>query len=504
MNINRKELSKFVGFIGAALLIAGLVRNMIQGIWGWFNLTLLIAGAVLFIASIVLNFGTIITFFSGRSGKLGANTAFLSISVIAILGIANFVGFRHHKRFDLTTEGLYTLSDQTKKILTGLQKDIKVIKFDVQNDSRLKDQLDEFRYVSNRISYEYVDLQANPGMAKTYNVRSPEIIMTAGERVERLQSTGEQDLVNAILKLTREKSKIICFVEGHGEKAMAGMDPEGYGTVEKALKNENYDTKSINLVSSDQVPSECSVVVIGGPTKGYFPQEEAMIGKYLDEGGKTFLMIDPDTDPGFGDVLKNWHIEVGNDRVIDVSGVGRFFGTGPAVPLVANYASHPITKTMTRVGTFYPLARSVKSAASPGGEVSTTDLIKTSEASWAETDLKSPEVKYDGGKDVKGPISLGVAASKKVGDKEGRLVVIGDSDFPTNNYLRPAGNGDFFLNTVNWLAQDEDLISIRPKSATSRNVSMTESQSRLFFWMAVLFMPLAVISSGAYVWWKRR
>jgi ABC-type uncharacterized transport system involved in gliding motility auxiliary subunit len=414
------------------------------------------------------------------------------------------MGYRYHKRFDLTSEGTHTLSDQTKKILSGLQKDIKVIKFDVRNDQGLQDQLAEFRYISNRISYEFVDLQANPGMAKAYNVRGAEIIMTAGERVERLQSTSEQDLVNAILKLTRDKGKIICFVEGHGEKAMAGMDPEGYGAVEKALKNENYETKSINLVTSNQVPSECSVVIVGGPTKTFFPQEVAMIGKYLDEGGKTFLMIDPDTDPGFGDVLKTWHIEVGNDRVIDVSGVGRIFGTGPAVPLVASYASHPITKTMARVGTFYPLARSVKSVQSPGGDVSTTDLIKTSDASWAETDLKSTEVKFDSGKDARGPISLGVAATKKVGDKEARFVVIGDSDFPANNYVGRAGNGDLFLNTLNWLAQDEDLISIRPKSPTNRNVTLTESQSRFFFWLAVLLMPLAVIGSGAYVWWKRR
>jgi ABC-type uncharacterized transport system involved in gliding motility auxiliary subunit len=508
MNINRQEISRFAGFIGAAMMIAGYVRHTIQGIWGWFNLSLLIVGAVLFLASIVLNFGSIAAFFRGRSGRLGTNTAVMSIAVIAILGILNFVGFRHHKRFDLTSEKLYTLSDQTRKILTGLQKDVKVIKFDKQNDQRLRDQMSEFRYAGKRISYEFVDYQVNPGLAQQYKIGPREVpvtIVVSGDRVERLQSTDEQSLANAILKVTRDKVKTICFVEGHGEKPITGTEPEGYGAVEKGMKGENYETKSVNLVSSNQVPSECSVLVIAGPTKAFFPQEVAMVGKYLDEGGKAFLMVDPDTDPGLGDIFKAWNIDLGNNTVIDVSGVGRLFGTGPAVPLVATYGSHPITKDLGRTtATFFPLARSVKTGQSARGEISSADILKTSDASWAETELKGNEAKFDEGKDNKGPITLGVAESKKVGDKEARLVVVGDSDFASNNYVGLAGNGNLFLNTINWLAQDEDLISIRPKSATNRSVIMTDGQSKFFFWLTFALMPLAVIGTGIYVWWKRR
>jgi ABC-type uncharacterized transport system involved in gliding motility auxiliary subunit len=367
----------------------------------------------------------------------------------------------------------------------------------------------EYRYASNRISYESIDPQQKPEIANEYKARLSSLqmgdtVVAAGDRIERLTATDEQSLTNAIMKVTRDQLKTICFIEGHGEKDLAGMDAEGYGSVDKKLKNENYQTKSVNLVSSNQVPSECSVLVAAGPKKTLFPQEAAMIGKYLDEGGKVMLMIDPDTDPGLGDVLKAWNITVGADTVIDVSGVGRLFGTGPAVPLVGNYGSHPITKDMTRTATFFPLARSVKPGESARGEILFTELLKTSDASWAETDLKGNEAKFDEGKDSKGPVSLGIAANKKIGEKEARMVVIGDSDFATNNYERLAGNGDLFLNTANWLAQDEDLISIRPKSTTNRSVTMTESQQRWFFWLTVLLMPLAVIGAGAYVWWKRR
>jgi ABC-type uncharacterized transport system involved in gliding motility auxiliary subunit len=495
------------------LLVSGLVRYSVQDLWDWRNKSLVIAGAVLLIGGLVLNAAGVKAFFTGRSGKLGTNTAVLVIAVIGILGIVNFLGYRHHKRFDLTAEGLYSLSDQTRKIVANLPKDVKVIKFDKREDPTLRDLMAEYKGAGRRISYEFVDPESKPEIAKQYKVTAfGETIVAAGDRQEKLESgkTGEQDITNAILKVTREKLKTICFTEGHGEKAMSGTEADGYGAVEKGLKNENYETKSINLISSNQVPAECAVLVVAGPKKALFPQEAAMVGKYLDEGGKAFLMLDPETDlshpvadPGFGDVLKAWGIQLGNDTVIDTSGVGRLFGMGAAAPLVGNYGSHAITKDMTRTATFFPFVRSVKSGEAASG-VSATELLKTTGNSYAVSELKGTEVKIDESKDKKGPISLGVAASKRVGDKEARLVVIGDSDFAANGYVGRSANGDLFLNAVNWLAQEEDLIAIRPKSTTSRSVTMSESQQRIFFWFAVALLPLLVMGTGTYVWWKRR
>ncbi|MBO0801005.1 MAG: GldG family protein, partial [Blastocatellia bacterium] len=452
--------------------------------------SLVIAGGVLLLASVVLNFKSIVQFFSGRTGKLGANTALLSIAVLTILVVLNFLGYRHHKRFDLTSEHLYTLSDQSKKILGGLQKDVKVIKFDKADDQNLSDTMNEFKYVTKHISYERIDPQQKPDLAQKYKVHDfGETVVISGDRNEKPQNTGEQDLINAILKVTRDKLKTICSVEGHGEKSLSGRDAHGLGLVEGGMKNENYQTKTVNL-TTNEVPSECSVLILAGPKQPLFPQETAAIGKYLDEGGKVLAMIDPDTDPGLSDILKAWNISLGNNLVVDNSAIGRMLSSGGAAPLAVEYGDHPITKDMARAFTVFPLARPVKSGGSTGGDVTTTELMKTSSESTAGS--------------AKGPISLGVAASKKLGEKEARLVVVGDSDFATNGYVRQGGNANLFLNTVNWLAQDEDLISIRPKSATNRSVNMTQSQQNTFFWLSVVFMPLAVIGSGAYIWWKRR
>jgi ABC-type uncharacterized transport system involved in gliding motility auxiliary subunit len=503
-NINRDEIVKTAGYLGAGLLVAGYIRYSVQEVMGTLNGSIIIAGAVLLLASLAYNFRTILAYSRTRSGRLGANTGVLTIAFVAILALINFLGYRHHKRIDLTTEKLYSLSDQSKKIAAGLQKDVKVVKFDKSDDQELKDLMQEYRNFGSHITYERIDPQTKPEIAKQYGVgHMGEVVIACGNHTQRPADSGEQTITNAIIKVTRDTVKTVCFVEGHGERSLSSNDREGYEAADKFLKDETYETRKINLVSSNQVPADCSVLVIAGPKKGYLPEEAAMVGKYLDGGGKALFLLDPDTEPNLNDVLASWNVEVGNDIVIDTSGVGRLTGS-PAIPLVTKYGSHPVTKEMDDSMTFFPLVRSVSSGKSSGGSVSNTELLKTSDQSWAATDLKGDLSTFHAGRDKKGPISLGVAATKSLGEKEARLVVIGDSDFATNQAIGLVRNGDLFLNAINWLAQDEDMISVRPKAPTNRQVTMTASQQNFLFWLTLALMPGAVIASGVYLWWKRR
>lgn len=502
MNTNRQEMIKLAGFVGAAMAIAGYVRHLIQEIWGPWNLSLLIAGAVLLAISIAFNFGDIIAYFRGRSGRLSANMALLSVAVIGLISIVNFLGYRHHKRFDLTAEGLYSLSDQTKKVLAGLQKDVKIIKFDKQDDTQLADQMNEFKYQTKRLSFERIDPQQRPEMARQYAVKAlGETVVAAGDRIERPTASDEQSLINAILKVTRETLKTVCFTDGHEEKTLA----DAYSQAEAKLKGENYQTKTINLATSKQVPSECAMLVVAGPKTSILPPEVSMIGQYLDNGGKAMLLLDPDTDPQLDDVLKKWAIEIGKDFVLDFSQVGQMFGGGPGAPLVMSYGSHPITQSFTRSMTIFPQARSVKVTAAGGTGVNSSTLLTASPESWGETDLKPGVEPQLDDKDTKGPVTIGAVASKSMGEnKETRLVVIGDSDFASNQAFRFQRNGDLFMNSINWLAQDEDLISIRPKTATNRSVTMSGAQLNTFWWLAVVILPLGIIGIGTFIWMKRR
>ena len=502
MELSRKELFKYLGTFGLALLVITYLWYSTTEVMGKLKGALLIAGGVLVLISIIANFGDLLTSLQKRSTRLGANSALVIVAALAIFAFINFLGYRHHKKIDLTAEKLYSLSDQTIKTVSGLQKDIKVYYFN-KTDEPVADEVEKYRYYSKRITYERVDLQARPEMASQFRgVRPGETVVAAGNRTEKLAAVDEQSLTSAIMKVTREQAKTVCFVEGHGEREIAGGGSEGYQGVDTKLKSDNYQTKSVNLVTSNKIPDDCSVLVFAGPKKALLPPEAEMVKKFLNDGGKVMLELDPEAEPELADLVKDWNIEVRKDTVLDTSGVGRLFGTGPAVPLVIQYGSHPITKDFGRNSmTFYPLARSLKGESK--GEITVTDLLTTSESSFGETELQGNEAKFDEGKDTKGPLTLGVAASKKVGEKEARLVVIGDSDFASNAYQRQSANGDLFVNAVNWLAQEEDLISIRPKSQTNRDVQLTSTAQNIFFWL-ILILPLAVIGSGIQIWWKRR
>ncbi len=510
MKWDREELARFVGTTGIAMLVAGYLRYSIQGELLTFSKIVLALGALCSLASVVIGFGSILRFFSKRSSQQGTNTTILAVGVVAILVIVNFVGFRHHKRFDLTTEKLFTLSDQTKQIVGGLQKDVTIVHFDKSPNTALDDQMAEYTNLSRHLKFQNVDPQQKPEIAEQYGAtRTGDVILASGPRKEHLESgaaSSEEDITSAIMKVTQDKLKTVCFVTGHGEELLSDNGEKGYSHLDAGLKKENYLTKTINLVSENGVASDCNVVVIAGPTQAFFAQETEMLNKYLTGTGKVLILVDPQTDPKLGEVFQAWDTKVGDNVVIDASGMGRLLGAGPAIPLVTTFGESPITRNFNGLMTFFPLARTVSIADKSKAEPQIIELLKTSPRSFTVPNLKQGrnEVTYDPKTSTLGPLSLGVVASRKSAGGESRVVVIGNSTFAANPYVGLEKNGDLFYNTINWLAQDENLISIRPKMQTNRRVTLTEGQASALRWLDLFFLPGIVIFSGVYIWWKRR
>ncbi len=508
MSPERKDMLSMAAWFGLALVMAGAVRYTLQNEMTTANKWLLISGGVLLLLALVGNFRGILGFFGSRGGKLGTNTAVLVLATLVILGLVNFMGFRHSKRWDWTPEKLYTLSDETKKVLGSLKQDVHVIRFDkASGRDPLAETVAEYHKVSSHLSYQFVDPQERPDIARQYAVRRMgEVVVASGVLTEHLKETDEQSLTSAILKVTQQRQKSVCFVTGHGERALTSSDGQGYSDVQKALERENYTVKPVNLVEAKQVPVECDVVVVAGPKTGYFPEETDALEKYLDAGGKVLVLEDPGTDPKLGPLFSAWNIAVGNDLALDVSGAGQLFGLGAAVPVVTHYGSNPITESLESRMTFFPLARTVDAADKKNVQYPVTGLLFTSDRSFAKNnwDTKQKELKFEEGKDKTGPLTIGVAEERKAGSKTARLVVIGNSAFASNAFFTLQSNGDLFDNAVNWLAQDENLISIRPKSPTNRRVNLTLGQERLFYWFSLLIVPGAVLLAGVVLWWKRR
>ncbi len=508
------KLLKNIASAGPFLIIASYIYYDYVKVWDLKVQVVLYAGIALTLLLLGLNLDRIKASFSKRSTKYGTNTIAMIIVVFGILAMINFVGKRHHKRLDLTSGQLYSLSDQTQKIVKGLKNEVRILHFAKEPNPALRDLIIEYESLNNsKLHFEMVDPQKDPGLAKKYGVRSfGETVVASGEKHEKVDNSQEETVTNAILKVTREKNKVIYFTQGHNEADVNGQEGKGFSAAKRAIENQNYEAKTINLAQGSSIPDDCSAIVIAGPKVGLLPTEAALIDKYVDSGGKVLLLQDPDTDAGLDGQLKKWRIGLENDIVVDSSGLGQLFGMGPAAPLVPNYESHPITKDLSNSMTFFPLARSVKTVENPDSQYSSQLLFKTTDNSWGEKNLKGGSAEFNEGVDTKGPVALGAVSTKTVtGDdkekkygKESRIVVIGDSDFANNSYIRMQRNGDLFLNSVSWLAEDEDLISIRPKSPENRTIQMTEARSKMLKWLSMILLPVGVLVTGISVWVRRR
>jgi ABC-type uncharacterized transport system involved in gliding motility auxiliary subunit len=247
-------------------------------------------------------------------------------------------------------------------------------------------------------------------------------------------------------------------------------------------------------------------VLIAGPKQPYYPQEVASIGKYLDAGGGALILIDPSTDPKMNDLFQSWNVVLGNNLVIDASGMGQMLGAGPTIPIVVDFGSSPITRGFERSAVFFPMARTASIADKSKTIPETVELLKTSDRSFAIPGLTAGQTKitFDPKVDTRGPLSLGVSASRKVGDKNARLVLIGNSQFAVNPYITQLRNGDLFYNAVDWLSADENLISIRAKSPTNRRVNLTAAQASALQWIDLILLPGLVILAGIMIWVRRR
>jgi ABC-type uncharacterized transport system involved in gliding motility auxiliary subunit len=250
--------------------------------------------------------------------------------------------------------------------------------------------------------------------------------------------------------------------------------------------------------------------VIAGPKTEPFPKEFEIVNGFLNAGGGVLVMADPSPAASLSGFLKDWQVTLDNDIIVDVSGAGRLMGAGPTIPLVMQYESHAITERFRQMS-FFPLARSIQPPKAAEGTISVTTLFKSNAESWGETDLKDQSASYDAKTDLKGPLPMAVAVDKTIkpaGENsaavKARMVVVGNSDFASNPYFGAQGNGNLFLNMVSWLAQEEDLISIRPKAQEDRKIMLSQSQERMLQMLVLVLLPGGVLMAGIIVWTRRR
>lgn len=543
-----ERLRGHLPFAAAVLLLGAYFLYSRGGVFDWRVQVALYAGAALLVLAAVLNRGRLAAFFSSQRGKRGSVAGVTVLLVIGILALINFLNIKNNHRFDLTSDRLHALSSQSAEVVSSLDKEVSLTAF-LAGDAggrELQELMREYRQASKRIDFRIVDPEADPLTAQKYDVRrAGQAVVSVGDQSETIdlldfnggwQSNNEERITNAIIKVTRREQKAIYFLQGHGERDIEDNAEEGYRRVADELRKKSYKVEQWNVAEESRLPEDAAVLISAGPQVDFFPNEVEALKTYLAGGGKLLLLVDPRTDFKMNDFLSQYGLGLDNDLVLDVSGVGRFLQLGPAVPLAATYAEHPITKEVGGVMTFYPLAQSVGTGESTLGYTSKA-LVSTSSRCWGETDMDNPQPEYDQDVDKAGPLDLAAVSTKAIdetpaakpsedagesaagdqgkeadqerGDKpeenvESRIVLFGDSDFANNRFFGEGRNGDVFLLTVSWLAQDEGLLGIRPRNPTDRRVNLTVAEAQMVRWLSAALLPLATLGLGIFIWFSRR
>ena len=466
-----------------------------------------------------------------RTLKYGSHASVLTLIVLAIVLIVYAVVVNHNQRFDVTRAKRFTLAPQSVKLVQNLQQPIKVFGFFRLEDrerTRYEDLLKQYAHYTDQLTYDLVDPDRHPTVAKRYNVTAYNTIVVVGNnQEEKLFRIDEEALTNAILKVTRQTKKVAYFITGHGEASITDTERNGYSIARQGLEEQNYIVKDLLVAQHGQIPEDAAVAVLAGPRKELLEPELQALTAYLARGGHLLLLLDPETVPGFAPFLQRYGLELADDVVIETNALGRLFGGDYHMPAVTAYEPHAITKDLVGIMSIFPVVRSVRVAKELPEGISAQALVSTSQQSWAETDLKALQEgrsTFDADSDRQGPVSIAAVATmavQKQGDEASkttsgadqppalsgpaRLVVFGDSEFANNNFFTLQGNGDLFLNTVSWLAEEEDLIAIRPREGGgSGPVVLTAAQQPLIFWLPVIVLPLAVFAVGAMVFTTRR
>jgi ABC-type uncharacterized transport system involved in gliding motility auxiliary subunit len=523
------RIFNIISWLGIALVIAaagirfGVPAQEQYATWlAWGGL----ACILVYIASQWREIGS---FFGTRSGRYGTLAASSLLIVIGILVAVNYIGKKQNKRWDLTASGQFSLSDQSRNVVQKLDAPMNVMVFAQEPQFQTyRDRMQQYEYVSKQISTEYIDPDKKPTVAQQHNVQQyGTLIFNYKGRSERTTANTEQDITNTIIKVVSGQAKKVYFTQGHGEHDPTSGERDGYQAINTNLTNENYGVEKLVLAQTSKVPDDASAVIVAGPKTDFFGPEVDAIKKYLENNGKLLLMLDPPANadaPPLTNLIAlahDWGVDVTNSLVVDASGMGRLIGADASVPIAANYPSHPITERFT-VLTAYPLARGLSIVSGGVNGHIPSPVVESSPQSWAEADVKAllstGEVSLDEAKgDKPGPVAIGVAVSATKPDAtppapgapdtpkpETRVAVFGDSDFASNGVLGIQGNKDMFMNTVGWLSQQENLISIRAKEASDRRLTLTATQQNNITWLALLIVPGAVFGTGIYTWMRRR
>jgi hypothetical protein len=553
---------------------AYVARNLLPGV-SFRTPAILIplaTGGLLVLAGALANLGWIAAILRGRKFLIGVNVWAMVLLSVTLLAIANAIVAVTPQTdgwfLDVTRNRIHTLSDQTRNILGGLDRDVRITVLlgsgevsvgygtTMNLTQRVEDLMRLYATAGPRVKTETLLFYEDKTRADAFAARfkgkaDPDsLVIESGERNVQLRFRdlveaaptgfappgsedlpafrGEEKITSAILSLAEEKQSVVYFITGHGEFAPEGGGGKALNRFTTELRRDNYRVDTLNLLTKGEIPADCSVLVIAGPVTAYQPGEALLLRKHLEAGGKLLLLVRPRAAKGSLEglemLLSDFNIDaVDKEVVIEVYRDLRGGVVGDVKVYVQDYAKHPITDDLLSMTCFLqgacpvrPLMPEPPQGAMamrnmPASPFIAVELFRSSADSWGESNLSAAEIKFEAGQDTKGPLSLALAVTRRPlpapakDDAGTRIVAVGTTTIAADPLLNQyEANRIFLMNAINWLAKKESKLGIPPSKPDRNELQAGPMELKLILLITVILMPLASVFAGLMVWWARR
>ncbi len=507
-------LAILAGIFFLAIKLLVIMQIYVPASDAWINTALLICLAVFVIGLAtfaLLNPNRVRELLTGQKARHGSNAIITLLAMIGIVFVVNLIVYQNPTPMDWTQDKQHTLAPETLDTLAALPAPVQALGFYTLNYSSASTEelLTDFRDSSDgKFDYQIINPETNPALAQQYNVtRDGTVVLVLEDRQEMLTYATEQAITSALIRLMNPGERVVYFMTGHGEADILNSGDTSYTSAVSMLEAKNYTVLTLNLRAENQIPENALVIIIAGPTQPITSGETALLKAYLENGGALILLEQPTLETELGnspDSLQNylaeaWGVTFNNDIIIDPSSDPLSFA------ISYSYGDHDITKNLQNTITFFPVARSM-TLATASADIQTHPLVLTIDRAWGETDfeaLANGEYEYQADSDTPGPILL--AAVLENTTTSAHLAVFGDASFATDTFFDQYGNADLFINTVDWAAGEEDMISLTAKATTERSLLPITNTGWIVLGLSfICIIPGIIIAGGIIAWIARR
>lgn len=431
-----------------------------------------------------------------------------SLFVVLLIAIAASILYltRDVKtQWDFTQGKRNTLSQASLDVLDEISGPVTITAFATTRDAEgnlrqlIQDFITPYQRANENVSLTFVDPREDPGRATKAGVRvDGELVVEVNDRSENLDTLTEQELTNLLVRLMRSSEHLIVALDGHGEGRFNKPANFDLGDIGARLEAQGFRTGSVNFAVAQDVPDNASVLVIASPRVDLLPGEVNRIKRYLGRGGNLLWLVDYDSLRGMEPVADFLGLDLIDGVIIDpAAGSQRL---PPTIALASGYAEHVVTNRLTS-NTVFPFARRI--AAYENTSFHFTPLVDAAAGGWLETSGLM-NAQFDRDSDIGGPITVSAALEREVGDRKQRVVVIGSGRGLTNEYIGMLGNMDLGINIMNWLAGEDSLIIIQPKSRIDLTLELSRGALIAISFGFLIILPIGLLVAGGLIWWKRR